>query len=312
MRHQHTILNPRLLLAVLMLTILGGLASLMYAPGAAAGEPVDTETGERSAESGGPIRETTLYGHLKSRPLAHRQPSPSEAPGATPDAPVKILMYHYIRDTAPGEGPTGRNLSVSPQDFEAQMRLLVSKGYMTLSLDEVVEAWQTGQPLPPQSVVLTFDDGYEDFFTAARPILRALDLKATVYIITGRVGQPGYMTWEQIQQLADEGFTIGSHTVTHLSLPTLSAANLATELTRSRQTLEETLGRPVVHFAYPSGAFDARVRAAAAQAGYATATTTRYGACLPGADPLALPRLRVSGGASLAYFAGLLNSATRR
>ena len=230
---------------------------------------------------------------------------------AASDQRVLILMYHYIRTGVPPSDRLGQGLSIAPADLDAQARALVQRGYVSVTLDDLVAA-QLGQAaLPPRAVALTFDDGYADFYTAAWPILQRYGLSATAYIISGKLGQPGYLACDQLRELADAGVTIAAHSVTHPRLTALSDAALAREMRESRRQLEDCLGQPVRHFAYPSGVYDARVRQAAAEAGYLTATTTRYGVARPDLDRLTLPRLRVFGGISLPQFVGLLATAER-
>ena len=230
---------------------------------------------------------------------------------AAPDQRLLILMYHYIRTGVPASDRLGQGLSVAPADLDAQLRVLVQRGYVSVTLDDLVAARQGETVLPPRAAVLTFDDGYADFYTAAWPILQRYGLSATIYIISGKLGQPGYLACDQLRELADAGVTVAAHSVTHPRLPALSDAALAREMRESRRQLEECLSQPVRHFAYPSGAYDDRVRAAAAEAGYLTATTTRYGVARPDLDPLTLPRLRVFGGISLSQFIGLVATAER-
>ena len=230
---------------------------------------------------------------------------------AAPDPRVLILMYHYIRAGVPASDRIGQGLSVAPADLDAQARALVQRGYVSVALDDLVAAQHGAAVLPPRAVALTFDDGYADFYTAAWPTLQRHGLGATVYVISGRLGQPGYLACDQLRELADAGVTVAAHSVTHPRLTALSDTALAWEMRESRRQLEACVGRPVRHFAYPSGAFDARVRRAAADAGYLTATTTVYGVARPTLDPLTLPRLRVFGGASLAQFLGQVAAAER-
>jgi peptidoglycan/xylan/chitin deacetylase (PgdA/CDA1 family) len=222
---------------------------------------------------------------------------------------VPILMYHYIRVNPVPRDRAGYILSVPPRDFAAQMGYLSEAGFHTVTMAQVRDHLLHGTPLPPRPVAVTLDDGYEDAYTAAWPVLQRFHQTATLYIVTGFVGRPGYLTWEQIGRLDRAGLEIGSHTVHHLSLPHLAPAALQTELTTSRQTLEAHLGHPVLDFCYPGGEFNQQVEDAVAAAGYATATTTRYGLAGPGDDPLALPRIRVFGGESLAQFAAILSRA---
>ncbi len=233
-------------------------------------------------------------------------PTPRQRPPGTasmrPPATVPILMYHYIRVNPDPADRIGFGLSVHPDDFAAQMAFLAKRGYETVLLNDLAGA----AAKRGQAVALTFDDGYADAYDVAYPILRRYGFKATFYIITGMVGRPGYLTWEQIRTLAAEGNAIGSHTVSHPDLRNLGAAALNLQLRDSKAELERQLGKPVVDLCYPAGKFTPSVVAAAGEAGYATAVTTAYGWYAPRANLLALPRVRVAGGTRLADFAALI------
>src|SRR5690606_25975578 len=186
-------------------------------------------------------------------------PVPTPTPTPTPEpqgqiTPVPILMYHYVRpDPGPGD-PIGRDLSVSPEAFAAQMAWLAEAGFTTLTLGELAAVRANQLALPPQPLVLTFDDGYRDFYEHAWPVLEHQGVKATVFAITGVVDHPPYLTWDMLTALHESGLIeIASHTVTHRELPTLSAAEMEHELRQSKQDLESRLGLPVASFSYPVG-----------------------------------------------------------
>ncbi|MCX2726497.1 polysaccharide deacetylase family protein [Thermomicrobium sp. 4228-Ro] len=162
-------------------------------------------------------------------------------------------------------------------------------------------------PAPPKPIVLTIDDGYRDFYENAWPILRSYHFHATVFVITGFLDTPRYLTWDMVRELDRSGLVeIGGHTVHHVDLTQASAESLVQELTDCQRALSEALGHPVVSFAYPAGKFDSRVEAATAHAGYRIAVTTQPGWAKADDDWLALPRVRVRGEMSLEEFAALL------
>jgi peptidoglycan/xylan/chitin deacetylase (PgdA/CDA1 family) len=219
---------------------------------------------------------------------------------------VPVLMYHYIRVNPDPRDRTGFSLSVTPAMFHAQMDYLARNHFRVLGLQDVVWAMRTRHPLPPRSVVLTFDDGYADFYTAAAPELRRYGFTATTYVVTGFVGAPGYLTWAQVTELDRQGFTIGAHTVHHAALGRLPLAQASWEMTQCKATLEAVLGHPVTHLAYPFGSFTTAVAARARDLGFESATSTRPGAWHPGWELWSLHRMRVSGYASLWDFARLV------
>ncbi len=219
---------------------------------------------------------------------------------------VPILLYHYVRVNPDPRDRVGFSLSTVPAMFRAQMQYLAAHGFHVLRLPDTVEAIRLHHPLPPRSVVLTFDDGYADFFTAAIPELRRHGFTATDFVITGRVGGWSYMTWSQVRAADGMGFTIGAHTVNHVALSAQSRARAMWEMQQSKLALEAALGHPVVDFAYPYGSFNGLDEALARQLGFETAVSTRTGAWHTPAALMHLERLRVGGGMSLTTFARLV------
>jgi len=246
-----------------------------------------------------PTRATNRHG---THPGPPAQPSP--APWRTP---VPILMYHYIRPMPGPTDPVGRDLTVTPAHFAQQLAYLASHGYHTITLKELSMARAHRYALPPHPVVLTFDDGYEDFYTTAWPLLRSRHFEATVFVITALIGHRGYLTWDQIRQLDRTGMVeIGSHTVNHLDLTVLSPAAARYQLVQSRRELASRLGHSVDSFSYPGGRFNSRVVELVREAGYRSAVTTLYGWATPRSNPLALPRVRIHGSTTLSDLAHLL------
>jgi peptidoglycan/xylan/chitin deacetylase (PgdA/CDA1 family) len=234
----------------------------------------------------------------------------SRLPGPQPPAParaglrVPILMYHYIREPPNPNDRVGVRLSVRPADFKAELDWLQANGYRTITFADLAAALTGSRTLPPKAVILTFDDGYEDFFTTAVPNLRDHGFDAVAYVVTGFIGRPGYLTRDQVVQLdRDELVEIGSHTQNHLDLTAVSAAQLRSEVAGSRAFLEELLGHEVLDFCYPAGRFNPAVVRAVQAAGYRDATTTAFGAWHSYGDRLAWTRVRVSGGEGLDEFA---------
>jgi peptidoglycan/xylan/chitin deacetylase (PgdA/CDA1 family) len=216
---------------------------------------------------------------------------------------VPVLMYHYIRVNPVSSDRMGYNLSVTPADFAAQMDWLARNSYHPITFSEL-HGYLNGQHgLPSRPVILSFDDGYADFHTAALPILRAHDFSAVAYVVSGFVGRPGYMTPAQIVEADRSGIEIGAHTVDHADLARQSADGLRYQLTASKTFLEQLLGHPVLSLCYPSGRFNSTVAAAAENAGYLDATTTRWGSVRTLASRYVWDRLRINGGERLDQFA---------
>jgi peptidoglycan/xylan/chitin deacetylase (PgdA/CDA1 family) len=223
---------------------------------------------------------------------------------------VPILTYHYIRNNPDYRDRMGFALSVTPADFAAQMDWLASNGFHTVTQADVYDYLNGTRSLPSRPVVLTFDDGYADFYNTALPILRAHDFTAVSYVISGFIGRSGYMNAAQIVEADRAGIEIGSHTVDHANLARSSAGNVNFELVASKQALEQLLGHPVLSFCYPSGQFNGSVAFSVQAAGYTNATTTAFGYVHYMSDRYRWSRLRISGGESLSDFAAALVSAS--
>jgi peptidoglycan/xylan/chitin deacetylase (PgdA/CDA1 family) len=207
---------------------------------------------------------------------------------------IPILMYHYISTPPNIHDPIRVDLSVTPDMFESQLRYLISHKYHTITLDQAYAAIQGNGLLPPNPVVLTFDDGYRDFYEQAFPLLKKYQLKASVYIVTNFTNNPAYVTWDMIRQMSDSGLIeIASHALDHPDLRTKNSVDLAVELQHSKQLLEEHTGKVVDSFCYPYGAYDARVLEAVHSAGYIGATTTLPGSWHSASDLLTLTRVRI-------------------
>ena len=252
--------------------------------------------------SGRSTRGVPLAGQKEWRFTTVGGPPVGIAPGPT-FVRVPVLMYHYIRTNPDPRDRLGFSLSVTPANFAAQMDWLASNGYHTVTPQDVVAYLDGTRGLPTKPIVITFDDGYADFYTTALPILRSYDFTAVAYVVSGFIGWPGYMTAAQIVSAEGAGFEIGSHTASHVNLTSQSPAALAYQLSASKQALERLLGHPVLSFCYPSGKFGSREAAAVEAAGYQTATTTFSGSVRTLNSRYRWSRLRVSGGESLWEFA---------
>ncbi len=214
---------------------------------------------------------------------------------------LPVLMYHNV---GPYQSGTAKGLTVSPELFRRQMRWLARRGYTGISAAQWIEWRETAKPLPPKPVLLTFDDAYEDIVEYALPVVQELGFNATVFVITGYIGES--INWNpqitdgpfklmrawQIQEWAERGIEFGAHTRTHPRLTTLDEARLEEEIVGSREDLARLLGKPVVSFAYPYGDHNERVQACARQ-NFAAAFTTREGMNTLLTDPADLRRTMV-------------------
>lgn len=204
---------------------------------------------------------------------------------------LPIAMYHSVAPSVPAEN----RLVVSARTFERQMQFLRDHRYNVLTLEQAASAIRE-KNIPPRAIVLTFDDGNEDNYIYAFPVLKKYSFPATVFLIVSEIGKPGRLNWGQIKEMQASGLiSFGSHTMTHPFLETISSdETLAMEISRSRQLLEQELGRPVRTFSYPCGRFTERVKSFVQDAGYSSAVVTNPGSSCPDDDIFALKRLRIS------------------
>ena len=210
---------------------------------------------------------------------AASQPAPSVAGAREPDSlRVPILVYHSVMPHHPGQTAEQRVLDVDDSVFVAQMRYLIDGGYHVVSFAALVDALQGRGTLPKRAVVITFDDGWENQFRHAFPVLRRFGLTATFFVFTTPIGKDEKeMTWDQLRELQAAGMTVGSHTRTHPDLPRYHAA-LHNEVAMSRVDIAQHLGRAPDFFAYPFGQWDTASAAWAQKAGYRAARAYRGGA----------------------------------
>ncbi len=228
---------------------------------------------------------------------------------------LPILMYHRV---APSGSEKMRTYRVTPEAFEEQLCYLKDGGFYSVSWEQWQLAQSQRQPLPGRGVMITFDDGYLDFFEYAWPLLKKYGFTATVFLVADLIGKSNcwdqafgedipLMAWPEIQQLQGEGVEFGSHSATHKPLTAVTNEELVQELTRSRTILERGLGVPIRTIAYPYGDFNPIVEHFAGGCGYTFGVTCRSGLSQFSHRLLALPRLEVMGNYTLPEFVNLLS-----
>ena len=200
-----------------------------------------------------------------------------------------ILTYHRVGEPKGDHVPT-----VTPGTFEWQLRFLQRHRFRVIELGELAEALAQGRPLGRRTTAITFDDGYEETFSVAAPLLRTFGFRATVFVTPTEIGATGFMTWEQVRALAQDGLQIGSHTMHHTYLPLVPPEQLADELTESKRVLEERLGQSVLWLSYPIGGFTPAIQRLARDAGYRAACTTNRGTSKFMQDLFALRRIKMT------------------
>jgi len=202
---------------------------------------------------------------------------------------VPILMYHSI-----DQNSKSSKLSVSPESFAMQMEFLRKNHYNVVTLEKAVSYISKKEKPPARTIAVTFDDGFENNYTSAYPILKKYNIPATIFIIVNRVGSPGFMGWEEIAEMLSSGLVaIGSHTKVHFWLLGSDPRFLKDEVAGSKKILEEKLGKRVNAFCYPMGSFDEGSKKAVEDAGYLCAVSTNPSGVSPD-DIYAIRRVKIS------------------
>ncbi len=218
-------------------------------------------------------------------------------------------MYHYVSQPPPDADIYRKDLSVTPAQFESHLQAMVTAGYRSVPLVDVVSYLATGRPeLPANGVVLTFDDGYTDVYENAFPLLQKYGFTATAFVITDFVDsqRPGYASWSQLAEMHRAGIDIGSHSRDHADLAGRDVDFLVWQALGSRQMIESRLGFTPRLFCYPAGRYDELTARVVRSADYWGAVTTRQGATHTSAAPFELTRVRVRGSHSAADLLRLL------
>jgi peptidoglycan/xylan/chitin deacetylase (PgdA/CDA1 family) len=186
-------------------------------------------------------------------------PAPAEKPAIADAATiiarqeVPVLCYHQIRDYKASDSRTAKAYIVPPDVFNAQMQALADSGYQTILPDQLYDYLVYGKPLPTKPVMITFDDTRLDQFTEALPAMDKHQFKAAFFIMTVSLGKPGYMSRDQVKQLADAGHTIGSHTYDHKNVKQYTVDDWVEQVQKPSQQLQSITGKPLGYFAYPFG-----------------------------------------------------------
>jgi peptidoglycan/xylan/chitin deacetylase (PgdA/CDA1 family) len=231
---------------------------------------------------------------------------------------IPILMYHSISDNNDDDVSPYYRQNTHPALFDRQLSLLKDLGYESIDLNSLCEDNRNSLKPDSKYVILSFDDGFENFYSDAYPIIDKHGMTATVFIISSKVGKTfkdrKCMNWEQIIELRNSGICIGSHTVTHPVLYSLSMPEIEKELSNSKTDLESKLGFSIDHFAYPYAfpendhVYVNQLEAYLKTCGYKTCVTTIIGRT-NGDEEFFLKRLPVNSADDQDFFKAKLNGA---
>lgn len=207
---------------------------------------------------------------------------------------VPILLYHYVEYVTDARDTIRKSLNITPNIFEKQIQTLLDDSYTPIFIDELADYLSGKMKLPTKPIILTFDDGYADFYTDVFPLLAKYQVKATIYVVPGFLDKLNYMTTKQIQEVASSSgmVEIASHTVHHINLKYTKAEFAQKEIFESKDQLEKLIGKNVNNFAYPYGGFNEETIKLVQNAGYKTAASVVTGSYQSVSNRFFLYRLR--------------------
>ncbi len=239
--------------------------------------------------------------NAKPAPTALPTPKPSPKPLTFaelnslygPCVNLPTLYYHHIQNMDVAKAAGQQNLTVATDIFIQQMQYLKDHGYITVVTNSLTDFFDKGTPIPSGAVLLTFDDGYEDFYVNVLPILRQFGFRALMALPTGLVGNPGYMTWDEISQAASAGVEIVNHTWSHASLATNSTDLVTKEVMTADGQLTQRNYNSNKAFVYPYGGYNDYAINFLQTHGYTLAFTTIPGSTLCKKQRYTLPRIRI-------------------
>lgn len=213
---------------------------------------------------------------------------------------VRVLMYHSISEHIKKE--KHNKWRVKPEDFEKQMNWFYKNNWKSFTITEITKL----DKIPEKSFIITFDDGFEDNFTNAFPILQKYNFKATIYLVPNQKANhweekntsilSNLLNNEQILQMQNSGLIeFGSHTLSHVNLSTIIDEQLINELRESKKEVENITKKDCEAFAYPYGKFDDKIVQAVKNAGYKNATVVKRGLFEQNDDVFTIKRIGILG-----------------
>ena len=213
---------------------------------------------------------------------------------------IPIIMYHYVEPQKNDGDTIRRSLTIPPDLFEKQLQTITENNIPTYFVRDIPDIF-TGDKeyIADPSVILTFDDGYQDFYTVVFPLLKKYNVKATVYVISRFLDWKDFLTTKQLKELSESSLVeIGAHTLNHAYLKSISKKIAVYQIVESKRELEELLGKPVETFAYPYGEFDPETIQIVKEASYSAAVSVAPGMEQSSANRYYLYRIRAG---SLSY-----------
>ncbi len=233
------------------------------------------------------------------------------------DKQIPVLMYHGISNEKEKSYPY-YHVNTSPSVFDAHMRYLHENNYSVINLRDLEKSFDTRDS--SKYVVITFDDGFRNFFTTAFPILKKYNFSATVFLPTGFIDNERLsfkdkecMTWDEVRQLCKDGIIFGSHTVTHQQLNNLKEAEIEYEIKHSKDFIEQNLGSAIDAFSYPykfpdeDKTLKITLRDLLSKHGYRYGVSTRIGTTSKKDNTYFMKRLPVNSNDDISFLQAKLN-----
>jgi len=188
---------------------------------------------------------------------------------------VPILYYHHVGFIKDAKDEFRKLSTVNPSNFKDQMRMLKEGDFAVISLHDLVSALMGESNIPERSIILTFDDGYRDYYDYVFPILKEFGFTSINFVILNSLDLDDNLTIPQVREMLESGiFEVGAHTVSHAKLTALSEREVITEVMDSKNALERKLKTKIFFFAYPGGFHNQQVEEIVQQVGYLGAVST--------------------------------------
>lgn len=211
-------------------------------------------------------------------------------------AHIPILIYHSVRPYYPGITNLVKEYTVPPDIFDDQMKYLRDNGFTVVVFDDVWAYFQNGTPLPAKPVMITFDDGWENQYVYAYPILKKYKYTGIFYVYPNAIGSKVFLKWPELKEMIAGNMVIADHTQTHPELPKITdPALLKKEIAGSKGVLEKELGIKVMDFAYPFGAYNDHDIQIIKNAGYRSARTVHTGVKADSSAPYTIDGIIITG-----------------
>jgi peptidoglycan/xylan/chitin deacetylase (PgdA/CDA1 family) len=200
---------------------------------------------------------------------------------------VPVIYYHKI--DMPQPDSLVRGGYTPPARFLRQMAYLKKQGFVFYTASELIDHFREHNAFPPQGIALTFDDGWQDNYTNAFPVLKRLGIKATIFLVPSCLGQisakvqaegegpRAHLSSAEVLEMSRHGIEFGSHSMNHKWLHQISDEEVKHEVEESKRQIENLVQKPCKVFAYPAGYFSDAAQRAVRETGYTAAFTTHYG-----------------------------------